>query len=112
MDTFARLSCAQLKEMIAQSQPNIVDIRDERSFAAGHIPNSVHLDNTAIAHFLQDTDMDAPLIVCCYHGHSSQQASAYFIEQGFDEVYSLDGGFTEWAQLYPDDCRQLSAEGW
>jgi len=33
---------------------------------------------------LQDADMDAPLIVCCYHGNSSQPASQYFVEQGFD----------------------------
>lgn len=94
--------------MLDNAQLNIVDIRDEQSFAAGHIRNAVHLDNTRVANFIQDTDPDAPLIVCCYHGHSSQQASQYFVEQGFDEVYSLDGGFTEWVEKYPEDCEQSS----
>lgn len=111
METFAHLSCADAKTLIAERSPNVVDIRDEKSFAAGRIPNAIHLDNTQVANFLQDADPDAPLIVCCYHGNSSQPASQYFIEQGFDEVYSLDGGFTEWQQLYPDQCERSDSEG-
>ncbi len=80
-----------------------VDIRDEASFAAGHIPECVHLDNTNLARYLIEADHDRPLIVVCYHGNSSQQAAAYLAEQGFDEVYSLDGGFTLWQSLYPTD---------
>ena len=47
--------------------------------------------------FVSESDKDIPLIVCCYHGISSQGAAAYFAEQGFREVYSLNGGYDAWA---------------
>jgi thiosulfate sulfurtransferase len=42
------------------------------------------------------------MVVVCYHGHSSQQAAAWLAGQGFAEVYSLDGGFTEWEYRLPE----------
>jgi thiosulfate sulfurtransferase len=37
-------------------------------------------------------------LVYCYHGHSSQSAAEHFVENGFANVYSLDGGYTAWPQ--------------
>ena len=53
---------------------------------------------------------DAPLIVACYHGNSSQSAAAYLAHQGFSEVYSLDGGFELWRATYPNETAQSTAE--
>ena len=85
---------------------NIVDIRDDKSFNAGHITDAEHLDNHSVAAFINDTEHDEPVIVCCYHGNSSQSAGAYLAEQGFEQVYSLDGGFEEWSRTYPDLCEK------
>lgn len=104
MSTYARLSCSDAKAMIAEKEVNIVDIRDLAAFNAGHITNAEHLDNHSMAAFINDTEQDLPLIVCCYHGNSSQSAGAYLAEKGFDEVYSLDGGYEQWAANYPHDC--------
>ena len=79
----------------------IVDIRDPHSFANGHISGSRHLDNHSLPDFIAAADLDHPLIVTCYHGHSSQSAAAYLVNQGFSEVYSLDGGFELWRHTYP-----------
>ena len=61
----------------------IVDIRDPHSFANGHISGSRHLDNRSLPDFIAAADLDHPLIVTCYHGHSSQSAAAYLVNQGF-----------------------------
>ena len=80
----------------------VVDIRDGNSFQAGHIADYIHLTNESLADFLRDADFDAPVVVCCYHGVSSQQAAQFLVSQDFTEVYSLDGGFTQWQALYPE----------
>ena len=80
----------------------VVDIRDPQSYANGHISGSLHLDNHSLPDFIAAADLDHPLIVTCYHGHSSQQAAAWLAGQGFEKVYSLDGGFTQY-QLTPGD---------
>lgn len=87
--------------MIAERAPAIIDVRDEHSFRTAHIPGAIRLDNQSVQDFLEDTDKATPVLVCCYHGHSSQGASAWLAEKGFAEVYSIDGGFEYWRQHYP-----------
>jgi len=60
------------------------------------------LTNESLSDFLREADPDAPVVVCCYHGHSSQQAAQFLISQDFTQVYSLDGGFNQWLSQHPD----------
>jgi thiosulfate sulfurtransferase len=77
----------------------VVDIRDEDAYMAGHIESAQHIHNNNLQEFINDADFDKPLFVCCYHGNMSQGAAAYFAEQGFEQTYSIDGGFEAWQQL-------------
>lgn len=104
MSQYARLSADDAHQMIIDGPINIVDIRDADSFKTGHITDAVHLDNSGVQGFINEADQDIPLIVCCYHGNMSQSAGAYLAQKGFAQVYSLDGGFAEWAAKFPDDC--------
>lgn len=79
----------------------LFDIRDPLSFAQAHIPGSRHLDNASVGALLDETPHDRPLVVVCYHGHSSQQAASWLAGQGYRQVYSLDGGFTDWQVKHP-----------
>ena len=98
MSGFKHLSVNELIHMSeASNEVQVVDIRDAASFAAGHIQHSVNLTNENLAHYIAAADMDKPLVVVCYHGMSSQSAANYLNEQGFDDVYSLDGGFSAWS---------------
>lgn len=78
-----------------------MDIRDERAYAAGHIADSFHLTDGSLRQFIADTEFDMPVIVVCYHGRSSQQAAQFLIHQGYDQVYSMDGGIEAWRREYP-----------
>ncbi|QRY81061.1 thiosulfate sulfurtransferase GlpE [Pseudomonas sp. PDNC002] len=102
MSDFKRIA-PDLAQQLRESGAQVVDIRDPQSYAMGHISGSRHIDNYSVADFIREADMDAPLVVVCYHGNSSQSAAAYFVQQGFSEVYSLDGGFELWRSVYPAD---------
>ncbi len=106
MTGFTRISCADAKLLLDTKAVNIVDIRDEASYNAGHIIDAEHIDNQSMPRFIDDTEQDTALIVCCYHGNSSQPAAAYMAEKGFSEVYSLDGGYQEWQSTYPESCEK------
>ena len=103
---FKHMSVNDLQEIIEKKSHVIVDIRDANSFASGRIAESIHLTNESLPDFLRDADLDAPVVVCCFHGHSSQQAAEFLISQDFTEVYSLDGGFTQWEALFPDNIER------
>lgn len=98
MSAFKHLSVNELIHMRTEqgTEVQIADIRDPQSFANGHIDGAVNLSNDNLARFIAESDMDKPLVVVCYHGISSQNAAAYLVEQGFDQVYSLDGGYSAW----------------
>ena len=104
MSQYARLSSDDAYQMMIDQEVNVIDIRDEDSYKLGHITDSTHMDNSGVQAFIDDADLDIPLIVCCYHGNMSQSAGAYLAEKGFKSVYSLDGGFAEWQAKFPDDC--------
>ncbi|NVK39870.1 MAG: thiosulfate sulfurtransferase GlpE [Oceanospirillaceae bacterium] len=103
MDEFKCISSQEALALIEQGA-TIADIRDPESFAQNHIVGSVRLSNENLQDFIRDSDMDKPLIVCCYHGFSSQNAAAQLAHFGFDAVYSLNGGFEGWQAEHPDKC--------
>lgn len=84
----------------------IVDIRDANTFINGHIAGAIHLTNESLPDFLRDADPDVATVVCCYHGISSQQAAQFLVSQDFTDVYSLDGGFTQWQTQFPEDIER------
>ena len=109
MSEFKRIPPEQAQTLREQGAV-VVDIRDPQTYAAGHISGSRHLDNHSVADFIRGADLDAPTVVVCYHGNSSQSAAAYLISQGFSDVYSLDGGFELWRGTYPAEIAQGTAE--
>ncbi|MDC9720017.1 MAG: thiosulfate sulfurtransferase GlpE [Gammaproteobacteria bacterium] len=85
----------------------LVDIRDVSSYQNHHIKNSERIDNDTLPNFLREANMDKPIIVCCYHGVSSISAAGFLAQQGFDEVYSVEGGFSAYALQHPEHCNSL-----
>ena len=89
------------QELLNDPGTVIIDIRDKVSFQAGNIPNSINLSNEDIIDFLDSTDCSAPLLIYCYHGINSKNAAEYFANNGFQSVFSLDGGYAEFSQQKP-----------
>lgn len=101
MEQFAHISVEEAQSLLAKGQARLVDTRDPQSFALAHVEQSYHLTNDTLVAFTNEVDYETPVIVMCYHGVSSQGAAQYLIEQGFEEVYSLDGGFEAWRRTQP-----------
>lgn len=93
---FSRISTTEAATLLEQDNAVALDVRDPQSYQQAHIPDAIFLDNTSIQAFIAETDTSSHLVVYCYHGNTSQQAAAYLAQQGFDNVYSVDGGFEEW----------------
>jgi len=92
--SYQHLSVAQFEQLKKdKTNVNVVDTRDPQSYALNKIDGAFNLNQGNLEQHLSDIDMDDPLVVCCYHGISSQGVAQFLVERGFDEVYSLDGGF-------------------
>lgn len=98
MSQINQMTVQQLQDRLEEGTVTILDIRDEASFEAGHIPDAIPLSRTPVEQCLEIFDKEKPLVVCCYHGISSIEAAMYFSQQGFTDVYSLMGGYEAWAR--------------
>ncbi len=103
MEQFETISIEQAYTRLKEKNTVLVDIRDPQSYQAGHAPSAFHLTNDSLHTFMQQIDFEQPVMVMCYHGNSSKGAAQYLLQQGFEAVYSIDGGFEAWARNYPQD---------
>ncbi|MBU2979850.1 thiosulfate sulfurtransferase GlpE [Alteromonas sp. C1M14] len=99
MSEFQHISIQDAAERLEEFV--IVDIRDPQSFAAGHMPTALNLNNENFADFLAATPPEKQVLVVCYHGVSSQQAANVIVQQGYETVFSMDGGFEAWKLTQP-----------
>ena len=93
---FKKISVDETRQLIATEDITILDIRDLNSYVMGHISHAIHAEGIDINNFIVEEDKEKPLLIYCYHGHSSQSAAEYFTENGFANVYSMEGGYTAW----------------
>ncbi|MFB9137477.1 thiosulfate sulfurtransferase GlpE [Vibrio olivae] len=96
MDQFKHIDVAGAQALLEQGEARLVDIRDPQSFTVAHAASAFHLTNDTMVTFMDDVEFEQPILVMCYHGISSQGAAQYLVNQGFEQVYSVDGGFEAW----------------
>lgn len=101
MTEFKHISVAETAARQSDQKIIIADIRDEQSYISGHIEGAWHLTSTNLGEFIEQHDPDSAVVVVCYHGNSSQGAAQYLVQQGFEDVYSMDGGMAAWQQSLP-----------
>lgn len=99
MKEFIRIDTDAAKSILNNnSECILVDIRDENSYNEGHADGAICLNQDNVQIFLERTNKSSPILVMCYHGNSSQSVADYLVKEGFEEVYSIDGGYEEWKQ--------------
>jgi rhodanese-related sulfurtransferase len=94
---FRRIDVAAARAVMSAGEALVLDVRDPASFARGHIAGAENASQEDLSYYLFETPKETPVVVCCYHGNSSQAYAKVFADMGFAQVYSLDGGYEAWA---------------
>lgn len=76
----------------------ILDVREEKEFAAGHIPGARHIPLGQLAGRLRELDKfkARPVLVTCRTGQRSARACGILKKAGFESVYNQAGGIIAW----------------
>ena len=97
--SFQDISIKDFKKDL-QHKALIIDIRDEESYHRGNISGSVNYSSEDIIRLIKDSDKkeerNRDIVICCYHGNSSRKVASFLSENGFNNIYSLIGGFAAW----------------
>ena len=100
----ASVSPQQAVMLINKKDAVVVDVRDKKEFAAGHIVDSINIPLAKLKQRVTELKKhkDKPVVVVCKLGQHSGDAAKTLEEAGHSEVIRLAGGITEWkAQSYP-----------
>lgn len=76
----------------------ILDVREDKEFATGHIINSLHIPMSKVQDRLTELNKhkSSPVIVSCRSGSRSNSTCALLRKNGFENVANLKGGLMAW----------------
>ena len=74
----------------------LIDVGSPGDFAEGHVPGSISLPGASFKEKSKDLSKGKTYILICPTGSRSARAVNLMIEQGFEKVYNLKGGITDW----------------
>jgi len=92
------VNALDFNKLINTEQGIILDVRTLAEVNAGHIEDATNIDFYA-SDFTAKLNLirkDVPIYVYCRSGGRSAKAVRKMQELGFDKVYNLLGGFSEW----------------
>jgi rhodanese-related sulfurtransferase len=89
-----------------ESQALLLDVRTPGEFAGGHLPGAKNLNFNSPS-FQQEVsrlDRSQPVYLYCAVGGRSASAAALMKKMGFQVLYNMSGGFSQWsAQGLPSE---------
>ena len=76
----------------------ILDVREDKEYAAGHIPKAKHIPLGSLNSRIKELDKykNKPILVNCRSGQRSTRACGILKKAGFETVFNLSGGITAW----------------
>lgn len=90
------VSTLQATQLFNKGKVQVVDVRTPAEFAAGHLRSAKNMPLKELAGRLGELDKSHPVLVVCTSGVQSAKGAAQLNIAGFADVYSLEGGFTDW----------------
>lgn len=84
------------KKMVASGERHLlIDVREDREFAAGHAKGAMHIGKGVIERDIERAvpSTDIPLVLYCGGGFRSALAADALQKMGYNNVISLDGGW-------------------
>jgi len=87
-----------LSSMLTGEKNVIIDLRNEKKFADGHILGAINAEYHE-ATFLRDIkkiDKESRIVLYCGEGIKSDKAADVMRKEGFRKIMILQGGYNRW----------------
>lgn len=104
------MSAGQVKEWLAgrkEGEVILLDVRQPAEYRSGHLPGAVFIPLPELLERVGELDRSKPVLTYCRSGNRSRSAAALLLTEGFDSVYSMEGGIMAWrGRVAAGDYRQ------
>ena len=92
-----QLDPARVAERQRAGDLQVVDVRTDAEWHAGHIAGSVHVPFDELTRRVEELDRSRALVLVCHSGNRSAAAAEAFAASGW-EAFSMAGGLAAWEQ--------------
>ncbi len=92
-----QVTAAELADMIANGDVQVIDVRGASEWDAGHLPGAPNMPLATLAARVAEVARDRPVVVQCQAGGRSAIAASLLRAKGV-EVANLHGGFAAWRE--------------
>lgn len=88
----------EMQNILETEDVQLVDVRTPEEYKEGHLKNSQNIDynSSTFDEDIKKLDKTKPVILYCKSGKRSAKCSEKLIKAGFEKIYELEGGITEW----------------
>jgi rhodanese-related sulfurtransferase len=90
------LAPERVAELLEQGEADVIDVRDDEEWDAGHIAGARHVELADLTAAAEGIDRERTVVFNCRTGDRSGMAADAFREAGYD-AYNMDGGIVAWA---------------
>lgn len=97
----SRVREISIAEFAQHQVPSVlIDVREDREWQAGHLPQAMHLGRGIIERDIENAvqDKQQTLVLYCGGGYRSALAADMLQKMGYTDVWSLAGGYTAWLE--------------
>jgi rhodanese-related sulfurtransferase len=75
----------------------LLDVREHDELALAAVAGALHVPMREIPARLAELDAAKPLVVMCHSGGRSRRVAEFLKENGFPNVFNLNGGIDAWS---------------
>lgn len=94
---YKKVSPEQAKILIEKNEGVVIlDVRDEKDYAQGHLPQATLITYRELKRSLADFDREKIYMLYGENDRDSAKAAQVMANNGFPRVYILKGGIEEW----------------
>ena len=96
--TFQEIKGQELQKMLDSKESiSLVDIRDARDYAKGHIPGAINIPFSDFSERSKELKTDMKIVLVCYSGGTSKSAAQFLVSKNYTKVSSVKGGMMDWS---------------
>ncbi|WP_320818667.1 rhodanese-like domain-containing protein [Thalassolituus sp.] len=99
MKKFGLVTATDISSLLAGQDSLLLDCRKVADYKEGHIEDALHAHDGLVESLIKKGDRTRRIVIYCYTGHSSEHLAELFSSFGFNDVYSVEGGYASWQQL-------------
>ncbi|MFS0577302.1 rhodanese-like domain-containing protein [Sporosarcina sp. 179-K 3D1 HS] len=85
-----------MKKINSKEDMVIVDLREPELFSQSRVPGSINIPFEEIPSRYTELPNDKNVVFVCHTGRMGMESGNLLLENGYKQVYNLDGGIAKW----------------